>query len=122
MWATRRLEADGEVGERRTPPEVGRALLANSERFTEIGVPALASYASPHTLGLRAASSEVDPQVLDAFRRFDQTTTERQAAALERGVSRSRVVLLPDAHHYLFLTHEAEVLAALEDFVVRLPE
>ena len=120
--ATRDIGADGAVGARSSPPEIGRAIMAGSERFESIDVPALAIYASPHTLGPWAAESSADPSVLDAFRRFDQATTERQASAFERGVPGSRVILLPDAHHYLFLTHETEVLAALGDFIARLPE
>ena len=120
--ATRDIEADGVVGARTSPPEIGRAIMASSERFTTIGVPALAVYASPHTLGPWTANSPVDPMVLDAFRRFDQATTERQAQAFERGVPRSRVILLPDAHHYLFLTEETEVLSALREFIAGLPE
>ena len=120
--ATRDIGADGAVGARSSPPEIGRAIMASSERFESIDVPALAIYASPHTLGPWAADSSVDPTVLDAFRRFDQATTERQASAFEQGVPGSRVMLLPDAHHYLFLTHEPEVLRALGDFIARLPE
>lgn len=120
--ATRDIGADGAVGARSSPPEIGRAIMASSERFESIDVPALAIYASPHTLGPWAAESSVDPSVLEAFRRFDQATTERQATAFEQGVPDSRVILLPDAHHYLFLTHETEVLAALGDFIARLPE
>lgn len=120
--ATRDIETDGAVGARSSPPEIGRAIMASSERFESIDVPALAIYASPHTLGPWAAEFSVDPAVLDAFRRFDRATTERQASAFERGVPGSRVILLPDAHHYLFLTHETEVLAALGDFIARLPE
>ena len=81
--ATRdRSRADGAVGARSSPPEIGRAIMASSERFESIDVPALAIYASPHTLGPWAAESSVDPAVLDAFRRFDQATTERQAQRL----------------------------------------
>lgn len=120
--ATRDIGADGAVGARSSPPEIGRAIMASSARFESIGVPALAIYASPHTLGPWAAESSVDPSVLEAFRRFDQATTERQATAFERGVPGSRVILLPDAHHYLFLTHETEVLAALGHFIAWLPE
>ena len=120
--ATRDIEADGAVGARSSPPEIGRAIMAGSERFESIDVPALAIYASPHTLGPWTADSPVDPTVLDAFRRFDQATTERQAQAFERGVPGSRVILLPDAHHYLFLTEETKVLTALREFIVQLPE
>ena len=120
--ATRDIDADGAVGARSSPPEVGRAIMASSERFTTIDVPALAVYASPHTLGPWTAGSSVDPAVLDAFRRFDQATTERQATTFERRVPGSRVILLRDAHHYLFLTREPEVLAALREFIGQLPE
>ena len=121
ILATREIGAEGRVGERSVPPEIGQAILAASERFTTISVPALAVYASPHSLGPWSEDASIDRAVFEAFSRFDQAMTERQASAFERGVPGSRVILLPDAHHYLFETNETEVLAVLRDFIARLP-
>ena len=120
--ATRNLDADGSVGARKAPPEIGQGILARSERFSTIGVPALAVYASPHTLGPWSEDPSTDRAVFDAFARFDKATTERQASAFEQGVPGSRVIVLPDAHHYLFVTNETEVLAELRNFITQLPQ
>jgi pimeloyl-ACP methyl ester carboxylesterase len=45
---------------------------------------------------------------------------ERQTKSIEDGVPSARVVRLPDAHHYLFLSNEAEVLREMRAFLGRL--
>jgi pimeloyl-ACP methyl ester carboxylesterase len=56
----------------------------------------------------------------DAFARFDQAMTERQAAAFERGVPGARAIRLANASHYLFLTHEADVVREIAAFLATL--
>jgi pimeloyl-ACP methyl ester carboxylesterase len=55
-----------------------------------------------------------------AFARFDEAMTERQAAWMERRVTGARVVRLPNAHHYLFITHAPDVQREIAAFVKRL--
>jgi pimeloyl-ACP methyl ester carboxylesterase len=88
-----------------------QAILAGGKRFTEIGVPALAIFASPHDIG--AAPDE-------AFDRFDEAMTERQARAFERGVRGARVLRWSHASHYLFLTRPADVIKEATEFIAAL--
>ena len=45
---------------------------------------------------------------------------EKQAKAFENGVPTARVVRLSGAHHYVFLSHEADVLREMRTFVAEL--
>jgi len=98
--------------ERRQPQglrSAAQAIIAGGKQFTDINVPALAIFASPHDIG--AASP--DP----TFDKFDEAVTERQARAFERGVPGARVLRWPHASHYLFLTREADVIQEINAFV-----
>jgi non-heme chloroperoxidase len=78
--------------ERRQPrglPAASQAILAGGQQFTEIALPTLAIFASPHDIGAETR----DP----AFDRFDEAITERQARS-----SRARVLRWPHASHYSF--------------------
>lgn len=118
----RSVDPGERVGAALRRPEVRQAVLAGSQRFTTIEVPALAIYASPHALGPWTRDAPEHQSAFEAFARFDQGTTARQANAFRRGVPRSRVVLLPDAHHFLFLTHQAEVVWEIGAFVATLSD
>lgn len=61
------------------------------------------------------------PRRDEAFARFDQVMTERQAAGFERGVPHARVVRLPHASHLMFVTEEAAVLREILAFLETLP-
>lgn len=56
-------------------------------------------------------------EAADAFARFDQGMTERQALAFEQGVPGSRVIRIPGGTHYLFITHEPDVLREVTAFI-----
>ena len=98
--------------ERRQPrghPGAAQAILAGSQQFTKIDVPALAIFASPHDV----ATGD--------FERFDEAMTERQARAFERGVPRARVLRWRRASHYIFLTLQDDVVKAITSFLATLP-
>ena len=118
----RNVDPGERVGTADRQPEIRQAVLAGSQRFTTIEVPALAIYASPHALGPWTGDAPEHRSAFEAFARFDQGTTARQANAFRRGVPRSRVVLLPDAHHFLFVTHEPEVVREIGAFVATLSD
>lgn len=101
--------------ERRQPrgsPTAARAIAAGSRQFTNIRLPALAIFASPHDVG-----ADVPDQ---AWERFDEAVTERQARAFERGVPGARVVRWSRASHYLFLTRGSDVVREITQFVTGL--
>lgn len=85
-----------------------KAIMSGGRQFTEIRVPALAIFASPHDIG-----AAPDP----VFDRFDEAMTERQARAFERGVPGARVLRWAHASHYLFLTRESEVIGEVSAFI-----
>jgi non-heme chloroperoxidase len=116
----RTITATGEIGSPRTPATVAQSISAGSRRFTDIRVPALALFASPHGLGPWTRAHPDHQPTFEAFARFDQAMTERQARAFELGVPGARVVRLRDAGHYMFITHEADVLRELTAFLERL--
>jgi non-heme chloroperoxidase len=90
-------------------PASAQAILAGSQHFTEIGVPALAIFASPHDV------------MTGDFEKFDEAMTERQARAFERGVPQARVLRWPHASHYLFIAQERDVLREVTAFLATLP-
>jgi hypothetical protein len=47
--------------------------------------------------------------------------TERQAKSVETGLPSARVVRLNGAHHYIYLSNEADVLRETRSFMSRLP-
>lgn len=100
----------------RLPPPMA-ASMAGMQRYTEIRAPVLAIYAVPHqqppTVGDSAARA--------AARVADSVTTFTQAAAFERGIPSARVVRLPNANHYVFLSNEADVLRKIRAFIASLP-
>lgn len=114
---TRTVTATGGVGGPKASPAVGQAISNGSKRFTEIKVPTLAIFASPHRLGLWTDAHPDHRAAFETFARFDQAMTERQAAALERGVPHARVVRLPNASHFMFVTEEADVLREIVTFL-----
>ncbi|HYB95869.1 MAG TPA: alpha/beta hydrolase [Vicinamibacterales bacterium] len=109
------VHADGSIGPPRTPPHVGKAINSGSGRtYTFVKPPSLAIFASPHHPGPFA---EQDPAALAAFLRFDEMLVERQAQSIEKALPNVRVVRLPRANHYVFLSHPEDVLREMRVFI-----
>ena len=100
---------DAEQRQPPPPPGARQNILSASQHFTEIPVPALAIFASPHDV------------MTGDFEKFDEAMTERQARAFERGVPQARVLRWPHASHYLFLAQERDVLREITAFLAKLP-
>lgn len=114
---TRIIGADGSVGETRTPASVGEAIVAGRRTFSELKVPALAIFASPHDFGAGLKDDPGQREAIEAFQRFDEAQTEQQAKAFETGVASSRVVRLRNANHYVYVSHEEAVLREIRSFL-----
>jgi pimeloyl-ACP methyl ester carboxylesterase len=91
---------------------VQRWIDEGGRQFTEIPVPVLAIFASPHDTGAEMP----DP----AFERFDEAIAEWQASQFERGVPGARVLRWPRVSHFFFLTHEADVVREIRAFLAGL--
>jgi non-heme chloroperoxidase len=99
-------------------PSAAAAIQAGLQKFTDIRAPALAIYAVPHDLG--PAAFRGNEAAKAAFEARDATGTEAQAKAFESGVPSARVVRLPRANHFVFLSHEADVLREMQSFLASL--
>jgi pimeloyl-ACP methyl ester carboxylesterase len=80
-------------------PPIHQAILGGMQRYTDLPVPILAIFAVPHD------NDQVDPD------------TEDRAKAFETGISTARVVRLPHANHYVFMSNEADVLREMNAFL-----
>ena len=92
-------------------PPITAAIMAGFQKYTRIPVPILAIYALPHDPGPAAT----------AAMRTEMESTDRsgeaQAKAFENGLPTARVVRIPHANHYVFLSNEADVLREMDAFI-----
>ena len=92
-------------------PPIIEAIMTGSQKYTRIPVPILAIYALPHDPGPTAntaARAQMEAGDLKA---------EVQAKAFETGLPTARVVRIPHANHYVFLSNEADVLREMDAFI-----
>ena len=108
------------IGDPRTPPSVPAAILSGLTKpdYAGIGVPALAIYAVPRSEqdvpGFGTASQSVTRDLFQVMQEQERTNS----AAFRSAVRRARVIEIPGAKHYLFLTNEEDVLRAIRAFAV----
>jgi non-heme chloroperoxidase len=88
------------------------AIIAGMQKYTEIKVPVLAIFAGPHDVGPYARN---DP-ALEKFNASDADYMKRVAEGFQKGVPSARVLLLPHANHFVFLSNEADVLSECAHF------
>jgi pimeloyl-ACP methyl ester carboxylesterase len=106
---------EGGVGPTRSFPG-GRFLTAGMKRYVQIRTPSLflVSSQSPG----RWVETTTDPVIKEQIAGLS-AFTDRQAKAVEDGLPGARVVRLPDANHYVFLSNEADVLREMRAFLSR---
>jgi non-heme chloroperoxidase len=91
-----------------------RAIIDGQQKYTKIPVPILAIFAVPHDLGPLGTTT---PEARAAQTALDEALVGAQATAFERGLPSARVVRVPHANHYVFLSNEADVLREMETFL-----
>ena len=109
---------EGRVGKERDFPG-GAVMLQGLKRYNHIPVRALAIFASPEAQAKWMRESK-DPKVREAAKAFsaaEDALTTRQAKVFEEGVPTARVVRLPGADHYVFISNEADVLREMKSFL-----
>ncbi len=110
--------SDGRLGKQRDFPGYA-TLMAGMKKFTDIPVPALVIFGIPHGQG-NWVDNSTDPKVREAAKAYSvalTVLTESQAKAFEEGVPTARVVRLRGAHHYVYLSNEADVLREMHSFL-----
>lgn len=120
---------DGSVGAMRSPGWVSRAIGTGRppRDYSRIKAPVLAiSDAVDFDLSkLRPEHpqprNDEERAVVLAFGKATQAVFDRWSANLKRGVPGARIVDMPGAGHYLWMTHEADVLKEIRAFLASLP-
>ena len=95
----------GRVGKEIDTDRAAKAIIAGNQKYTEIHVPILAIFSVPH------GHSTVD----------SDTNTDAQARAFEQGLPDARVVRVPHAHHYVYMSNQEDVLREMRTFLASLP-
>jgi non-heme chloroperoxidase len=96
-------------------PTIGYAIQAGMQKYTEIPASILAIYAIPHDRGV------TDPAARAAADVKDMETSGAAADAFETGLPSARVVRLPHANHFVFISNEVDVLREMDAFLGSLP-
>jgi len=110
-------KTDGSVGKHQDKARIRSAIEAGEQKYTEIMVPVLAIYANPHDPGPYAFNSPAERAAAEAVEIADIKT---MAKAFEAGVPSSRVIQIPHANHYVFLSNESDVLREMHTFLAGL--
>ena len=117
---SRESKPNGGVGKRVDQSSVSEAINAGEQKYTDIRVPVLAIYANPHDPSPYDFDTFSTPTARAAAEAIPTAETEEQAKAFESGVPSGRVVILPHANHYVFLSNEADVLREMRTFLAGL--
>jgi pimeloyl-ACP methyl ester carboxylesterase len=123
------LQKDLEVDDKRNnilpPPPPGKAdpeppfaaaanaIVKGETKYTDIEIPLLAIFASPHdpsNLPQLAADKKAE------FIALDQARSAAQAKAFQK-LKFAKVVVLPNANHFVFFSNEQDVEKAMKDFL-----
>jgi pimeloyl-ACP methyl ester carboxylesterase len=118
----RPVNPGGRVGTPRNFPGYA-TLIAHMKKFGDIRVPALVVFAIPHGFGSWVDHS-TDPDIRQqaaASAAAEGPLLERQLKVAEAGIPGARIVRLPGANHYVYLSNEADVLREMRAFVRGLP-
>jgi non-heme chloroperoxidase len=91
----------------------GAAIIMSQEKYMSIPVPFLAIFASPHNRGPMPNFTDAQKAALLAN---DMKTTSAQIAAFQ-ALKSGKVIVLPNASHYVFLSNEQDVEKDIKDFL-----
>ena len=102
------------------PPRspIQAALNFGMEKYTSIPVPILAIVACPHDWSHFFPN---DPERRAVRLAADAAACSARAKSFKRGVPTARVVLIPNADHYVYRSNEAQVVDEMKKFLSTLP-
>lgn len=101
-------------GQRSEAPPLIKAIFEGQRKYTDIRVPILAFFAVPHDQG---QTFKDDPAARARLEAWEMARMQALVKAFETGLPSARVVRLPQANHWVFQTHEAEVLREMNAFL-----
>ena len=112
-----RIGEGGRVGEWLGHGYANQSVMLQEERFHSLETPLLAIFSYP---AAPSPSQTSDPAKLAACRAAE-TSREESQLAIFREQPHARVIVIPNATHYIFLSREEEVISQVYDFVNGLP-
>jgi non-heme chloroperoxidase len=120
----RQTAPDGAVGNYRNAPggTLLMSIMTHQKKYADIPVPALIIFANPHSLGTWVDNNS-DPSVRASAKAYSaalEPLTAKQEKAVQEGVPTAHVITVPNAHHYVFLSNETEVLREMRAFLASL--
>jgi pimeloyl-ACP methyl ester carboxylesterase len=92
------------------------AIIRGEQKYTNIQVPVLAVFASPHANPNLAHMPDDKKKV---YISIDQQESAAQAKAFEQ-LKSAKVIMLPNADHFVFFSNEQEVEKDINDFLATL--
>jgi pimeloyl-ACP methyl ester carboxylesterase len=107
------------------PPKIGK--LQIPKNFTGIRVPVLALFEFPRTMddyprpGDYKPANDEERSAIAAFMVATKTIADRWSAKLVKAVPDTKLIDLPGAGHFVFLTRETEVIRGIREFLAGLP-
>jgi len=114
--------SDGRVGNRRNFPG-STTLMKGTRKYMDTPVPALFIFANPHSLGPWLEDNKKDASVREAVRAYSakfEAYTQKQVEAIREAVHTARVITLPRANHFVFISNEGDVLREMQAFLATL--
>jgi non-heme chloroperoxidase len=99
-------------------------LIATPSKYKTIPVPALLIFANPHNLGAWVERS-TDPSVRSEAKGYSaamESLVTKQEKAIKSSIPSAKVITIPDASHFVYLSNEAEVLSYIKMFITGLPQ
>jgi non-heme chloroperoxidase len=114
----REILPDGRIG--RVKPDKSTAVTAGFQKYTEIRVPVLGFFAMPQDLG-PYVDAHSSPALLAAVTAYFSAIEGPQAKAFA-ALPNARVIRLPHALHWVYMSNEADVLREMKAFISSLPQ
>jgi non-heme chloroperoxidase len=112
-----RIGEDGRVGAWLGHGYPNQSVMLEEERFHSIETPLLAIFSYPSA---SSPSQTSDPAKLAACRAAE-TSREEAQFAIFREQPHAKVIVIPNATHYIFLSREQDVISQISNFVNSLP-
>jgi hypothetical protein len=125
MASTGGANADGSVGAPRMSSAMRRQINGKLKSQARLRVPVLAMYSCQPFEQMAADFAPRNDQERDALRQLPAATramVTRWKRDLVAGVPTARIVDLPGANLYMFLSHETDVLREIRAFADTLPD
>ncbi len=116
-------QPDGSMGSYGTPASVGDAIFAGMLKpdYSRIRVPVLAFYALPaplkNQLQQYKPQNATEREAIEQVYAADVSFSRRSSRSLQGSLPGARIIELPEANHYVFLSNETDVLRELRAFL-----